>query len=148
METKELFIRQLSVIIENKKGAFADWAMLLSENNIDLIAAAIADIGERGTLRAIVSDPQRAYELLCEKRYAVSLTDVIAVPLLDHPGALAELLDLLRDHNISIEYLYSFLRRLEGDGVVALRANLPGAAVKVLMENGISPLREDQLKKK
>ena len=112
METKDLFIRQLSVIIENKKGAFADWALLLSENNIDLIAAAIADIGERGTLRAIVSDPQRAYELLCEKRYAVSLTDVIAVPLLDHPGALAELLDLLRDHNISIEYLYSFLRRL------------------------------------
>lgn len=86
METKELFIRQLSVIIENKKGAFADWALLLSENNIDLIAAAIADIGERGTLRAIVSDPQRAYELLCEKRYAVSLTDVIAVPLLDHPA--------------------------------------------------------------
>ena len=148
METKDLFIRQLSVIIENKKGAFADWALLLSENNIDLIAAAIADIGERGTLRAIVSDPQRAYELLCEKRYAVSLTDVIAVPLLDHPGALAELLDLLRDHNISIEYLYSFLRRLEGDGVVALRANLPGAAVKVLLESGISPLREDQLKKK
>ena len=73
---------------------------------------------------------------------------MIAVPLLDHPGALAELLDLLRDHNISIEYLYSFLRRLEGDGVVALRANLPGAAVKVLLESGISPLREDQLKKK
>ncbi len=147
METKELFIKQLSVIIDNKKGAFADWALLLSQNGIDLIAAAISDVGERGTLRAIVSEPQRAYELLRDRRYAVSVTDVIAVPLLDHPGALAELLDLLRDHNISIEYLYSFLRRLEGDGVVALRTNLPGAAVKVLLDSGITPLREDQLKK-
>lgn len=141
------FIKQLSVIIENKKGAFADWALLLSENQIDLIAAAIAETGERGTLRSIVSEPQRAYDLLREHKYAVSLTDVIAVPLLDRPGALAELLDLLRDHNISVEYLYSFLRKLEGDGVVVIRANLPGEAVRVLTEHGMSPLHEEQLKK-
>lgn len=147
METKELFIQQLSVIIDNKKGAFADWALLLSENKIDLIAAAISDIGAHGTLRAIVSEPQRADELLREHKYAVSVTDVIAVPLLDHPGALADLLDLLRDHNISVEYLYSFLRQLEGDGVVALRVNLPGAAVKLLLENQITPLQPGQLRK-
>ncbi len=147
MEKHNCFIKQLSVIIENKKGAFADWALLLSENQIDLIAAAIAETGERGTLRAIVSEPQRAYELLSEKKYAVSLTDVLAVPLLDRPGALAELLDLLRDHNISVEYLYSFLRKLEGDGVVVLRVNLPGEAVKVLTTHGLTLLREEQLKK-
>ena len=130
-----MFIKQLSVIIENKKGALADWATLMAANNIDLIASTLVDTGETGTLRAVVSDADAALELLRKARYAVTVTDVFAFPLFDHPGALAELLELLRDNNICVEYLYSFMRQLEGDGVVVILPNLAGAACALIVEH-------------
>ncbi|HWP52263.1 MAG TPA: hypothetical protein VN626_11275 [Clostridia bacterium] len=141
-----MFIKQLSVIIENKKGALADWATLMAQNNIDLIASTLVDTGETGTLRAVVSDVATALELLRKAHYAVTVTDVFAVPLFDHPGALSELLELLRANNICVEYLYSFMRQLEGDGVVVVRTNLPGAACVLFEAHHIPTLSEAQLR--
>ena len=143
-----MFIKQLSVIIENKKGALADWAALMAKNNIDLIASTLVDTGEMGTLRAVVSDAGTALELLRKANYAVTSTDVFAIPLFDHPGALAELLELLRANNICVEYLYSFMRPLEGDGVVVIRTNLPGATCALFEEQKIPMLSEAQLRAK
>lgn len=140
-----MFIKQLSVIIENKMGALADWATLMAQNNVDLIASTLVDTGETGTLRAVVSDPDAALELLRKAHYAVTVTDVFAIPLFDHPGALAGLLELLRANNICVEYLYSFMRQLEGDGVVVLRTNLPGAACALFEERHIPMISEAQL---
>ncbi|WMJ84210.1 hypothetical protein ACS3UN_08405 [Oscillospiraceae bacterium LTW-04] len=140
-----MFIKQLSVIIENKKGTLADWATLMAENNVDLIASTLVDTGETGTLRAVVSDPDTALELLRKAHYAVTVTDVLAIPLFDHPGSLAEILELLRANNICVEYLYSFMRQLEGDGVVVLRANLPGAARALFEAHDIPMISEAQL---
>lgn len=140
-----MFIKQLSVIIENKKGALADWSALMAKSNIDLIASTLVDTGETGTLRAVVSDTDAALELLRKAHYAVTVTDVLAVPLYDHPGALAQLLDLLRANNICVEYLYSFMRQLEGDGVVVIRTNLPGAACALFEAHHIPMISEAQL---
>lgn len=140
-----MFIKQLSVIIENKKGALADWATLMAAHNIDLIASTLVDTGETGMLRAVVSNADAALELLRKARYAVTVTDVLAIALFDHPGALAELLELLRANNICVEYLYSFMRQLEGDGVVVIRTNLPGAACALFEEHHIPMISPAQL---
>lgn len=142
-----MFIKQLSVMIENKKGAMADWASLISKNNIDLIASTLVDTGELGTLRAVVSDTEAAVELLRKEHYAVTVTDVFAIALFDHPGALAELLELLRSNNICVEYLYSFMRQLEGDGVVVIRTNLPGATRALFEKHNVTMISQDQLAK-
>lgn len=143
-----MFIKQLSVIIENKKGALADWATLMAQNNIDLIASTLVDTGETGTLRAVVSDPDAALELLRKAHYAVTVTDVFAIALFDHPGALAELLELLRANNICVEYLYSFMRQLEGDGVVVVRTNLPGAASTLFETHHVPMISQEKLASK
>lgn len=140
-----MFIQQLSVIIENKKGALADWAKLMAQNNIDLIASTLVDTGETGMLRAVVSDVDAALALLSKAHYAVTVTDVFAIPLFDHPGALAELLELLRANNISVEYLYSFMRQLAGDGAVVIRTNLPGAACALFEARQVPMISPAQL---
>ena len=95
-----MFIKQLSIIIENKRGALADWVILMAKNNIDLIASTLVDTGETGILRAVVNDPHAALELLRKAHYAVTIADVFAIPLFHQLGALAELLELLRANNI------------------------------------------------
>ncbi|MFV0496981.1 MAG: amino acid-binding protein [Candidatus Fimivivens sp.] len=140
-----MFIKQLSVILENKKGALADWAGLMADNNVDLIACAIVDTGETGTLRAVVNDPDTALELLRKAHYAATVTDVLAVVLLDRLGSLAEILALLRTHDICVEYFYPFMRQFEGDGVVVFRVNLPGAARALFEAHAIPMLSEEQL---
>ena len=144
-----MFIKQLSAIIENKKGTLADWATLMAANDIDLIACTVFETaGEMGILRAVVSDADAALGLLRQAHYAVTVTDVFAIPLFDHPGALAGLLELLRTNNICVEYLYSFMRQLEGDGVVVIRTNLPGAANTLFEQHKIPMLSEAQLNTK
>lgn len=143
-----MFVKQLSVIIENKKGALANWASLLSKNGIDLIASTLVDTGESGTLRAVVSDPDSAIELLRKEHYAVTVTDVFAVALYDHPGALSEILELLRSNDICVEYLYSFLRQIKEDGIVVIRVNLPLAARELFKKHNITTVSQDNLAKK
>lgn len=140
-----MFIKQLSVMIENKKGALADWTSLIAQSNIDLIASTLVDTGEMGTLRAVVNDPDAALQLLRKAHYAVTVTDVFAVPLFDHPGALSEILELLRNNNICVEYLYSFMRQVKGDGVVVIRVNLPRAASALFQEHHIATISQAQL---
>lgn len=140
-----MFIKQLSIIIENKRGALADWVIFMAKNNIDLIASTLVDTGETGILRAVVNDPHAALELLRKEHYAVTIADVFAIPLFDHLGALAELLELLRANNICVEYLYSFMRQIKGDGVVVLRTNLPGATCALFEAHHIPMISEEQL---
>lgn len=140
-----MFIKQLSIIMENKRGALAGWATLMEKNNIDLIAFTLVDTGETGVLRAVVNDPDTALDLLRKMHYAVTITDVFAIPLFDNPGALAQVLELLRSNNICVEYLYSFMRQIEGDGVLVLRTNLPGATCELFKENHIPMISQAQL---
>ena len=55
-----MFIKQLSVFIENKPGRLAEALNVLSENNIDISALSIAETTEFGVLRMIVSYPDVA----------------------------------------------------------------------------------------
>lgn len=143
-----MFIKQLSIILENRKGAMAEWTTLLSKNNIDLIATTVVDTTDHGVLRAVVNDPEAAVELLRREKYAVTVTDVIAVALYDHPGALSEVMCLLAENDICVEYIYSFLRQVEGDGVMVLRTNLPGATRKLFEEKNVPTISQEQLKGK
>ena len=140
-----MFIKQLSVFIENKKGALAEFARILGENNIDILAVTIADTTEFGILRAIVSDSEKAKESLEQAFYAVNITDVIAVTIADVPGGLVGILDILAKKGVDVEYLYSFVRHIGEMAVVILRVNKPKQAVELLYENGIRIVTQEEI---
>ena len=58
-----MFIKQISVFIENRHGRQTEFTKLLGKNNIDLIALSIADTTNFGILRAIVSDNDKALKI-------------------------------------------------------------------------------------
>ena len=143
-----MFVKQVSIFLENTKGSLKKVTALLRDNGIDLIALSIADTRDFGILRTIVSDTDRAVEIIREAGYAAKLTDVLAVAVPDRPGGLNDVLELLDEAGIAIEYLYSFVRTSGDHALIIFRVEelerasgvLEGAGIKLLMQEQVRNL--------
>ena len=100
--------KQLSVFLDNKSGRLTEVTEALGAAGINLSAMSIADNSDFGILRCIVSDPDRAYQVLKEAHFAVKITDVIGFACPNTSGSLAVVLKYLSEQGIFIEYMYSF----------------------------------------
>lgn len=138
-------IKQISVFLENRQGALEEFTALLGENGIDLIALSIADTTDFGILRAIVNDNDKTMAALRAHGYTANLTDVLAVAVPDTPGGLSGVLRLLRECGISIEYLYSFVRRIDHDAIIIFRVDKPEEAAELLRGKGVRMLEQGEI---
>lgn len=141
-----MFVKQVSIFLENTKGSLKKVTQLLRENGIDLIALSIADTRDFGILRAIVSDTDKAVEIVRDAGYAVKLTDVLAVAVPDRPGGLDDVLDLLDARDIAIEYLYSFVRASGDHALIIFRVENLEAAYDALSKAGVKMLMQEQVR--
>lgn len=103
-----MIIKQLSIFLENKSGRLHEVFEVLGHENINVSACSVADTSEFGILRMIVSDPEKAREVLKEKLFSVNVSEVISFATPNTPGALSKTLQILSEAGISIEYLYGF----------------------------------------
>ena len=101
-------IKQVSVFLENKTGRINEVAKTLSQHGINMQAFSMAETTDFGILRLIVSDVDKAVEVLRGENFAVMLTDVICLHCPNKAGALANILDQLAASEVSIEYMYAF----------------------------------------
>ena len=138
-------IKQLSVFVENEFGRLSDITQTLTDHAIDIRALSIADTTHFGVLRLIVSDPDRALQVLKDNSFAVSLTQVAAVRLDDEPGALNKVLQALKRHDIGVEYAYAFITRKADDAYLILRVEHLNDAVKALEREGFALLPESDV---
>ena len=148
MEVYRMYIKQISVFIENRTGRLAEFCRLLGDNGIDMIAITIADTTSFGILRAIVNDTEKAVKVLREANYAVTITEVLAVAINDQPGGLASALELLRSAGVSVEYLYSFVRHVGDDCAILFRVDKPEEAIRIFQANGVRLLTSEQVEVK
>lgn len=135
-------IRQISVFVDNKKGALADLLQHVAADGIDLRALAIADTADFGILRFITTDAEKAAQTLTAEGYICSLTDVVAAHIDDQPGGLAAELAVLASADIDVEYLYAFVTPLDNHACVVLRVNDNAAAEGALSAAGVTLLTE------
>ncbi|MEE0990205.1 MAG: ACT domain-containing protein [Paludibacteraceae bacterium] len=126
---------QLSVFLENKTGRLNDVAKVLAEAGINMTAFSVADNSDFGILRVLVSDPEKAKQVLKEKGFAVKLTNVLALRIGNSAGTLYGILDKLAESKVYIEYMYAFS---EGEQAsVVIRPNDIDQAIEILKENKI-----------
>ena len=138
-------VKQISVFYENTPGRLAHFTRVLGDNNLDLISLSVVDGGPMGILRGIVVDYERAMKVLAENGYTVKLTEVLAISVADRPGGMADVLDRFAEHNIAVEYLYSFVRNAGGQSLIIFRVNPLEEAEKVLAEAGIGLVSQEEL---
>jgi len=132
-----MFIKQLSIFIENKVGRLQAIMDTLSENDINIRALSIAETTEFGILRIITPDVEKAKQVLREVDVISKITDVIAVYIDDKAGGLAKMLKSITDAEINVEYMYAFLGRTEGKALMVLKADDEAKAEKALLASGM-----------
>jgi hypothetical protein len=138
-------ITQVSVFLENKKGRLLEVCSLLGKHNINIRALNVAESEGFGVLRIVVDKPQETVELLKKNNLVANLTDVVAVEVEDKPGGLARLLEILSKNNINVEYMYGFVEKHSNNALMVFRFDEPEKAAKVLLDNGITVVRQAQL---
>ena len=114
-------IHQISVFLENRTGQLAEITALLAKNGVDIRAISIAETADYGLARMIVSDAPKASAVLLEHGDILSMNPVWAVEVPDRPAGLAELLAVLAESSISVEYMYSLFTHKDGYAYMVLR---------------------------
>ncbi len=122
-----MIIKQLSVFLENKSGRLHEVFEVLGASNINVSACSVADTSEFGILRMIVSEPDKAHQILKEKLFSVNVSEVISFATPNTPGALSRALKILSEAGIGIEYLYGY--SIGEKSFIALRCDDSGKAV-------------------
>lgn len=138
-----MIAQQVSVFLENKSGRLNEVTKVLGNAGINLSAFSIADSSDFGVLRMIVSDPNKAVEVLKKHSFSVKTTRVILVTSPNKPGALAKLLEILSEENIFIEYIYAFSMN-DNSAVIVIRPSDIEKCDDVLTKRGDELLSIDE----
>ena len=138
-----MIVHQLSVFLENKSGRLTEVLEVLGEENIRITALSVADTAEFGILRMIVSDPEKARELLKNHNFTVNLTDVLSVIAPNEAKHYAKVLKILSDLDISVEYTYAF--SLGDKSIIILRCSNTENAIMALKSHEMELLKASDL---
>ncbi|MBR1966128.1 MAG: hypothetical protein IKA22_05920 [Lentisphaeria bacterium] len=135
-----MLIKQLSLFVENKPGSLYPICKVLKDNNISIRTLSLADTEQFGILRLLVKEWEKARDVLSEAGFIVKVTDVIALPVADRPGGLAELLEVVDKHNISVEYMYAFTFGHNQTAVMVFRFENPEETLKYFHAENIDAI--------
>ena len=136
-------IKQISLFLENKFGQLAQLLAILSQADVHIVSATVADTSDYGLMRLITSDQQRAFKVLKENGVLVSLNDVVALSVEPQAADFARVVELFTRRGINIEYMYSFL--FEGRLVLVLRCSRLDGVREVVRDNGLTFITETDL---
>lgn len=135
-----MLVNQIAVFLENRKGRINDLARVLKEQNVDLISMSIADTKEFGILRAITRDNEKAVQALKDAGFTVVTSELIGVEVDDRPGGLSDVLSMLNNQDVDIEYLYSYARIEKGKAIILLKVDDNRLALDALTKGGFKVL--------
>jgi hypothetical protein len=140
-----MHVEQISIFLENKSGRLAKVTEILSKAEVNIRALSLADTSDFGVLRLIVNDTEKAKLALKENGFTVGKTDVVAVEVPDKPGGLHNILMLLHNSGVNVEYMYAFVQQSGNNAVMIFRFDNTDEAIKLLQNNGVTVINGTEL---
>ena len=140
-----MHIHQISVFLENRVGQLAEITDLLAKANVDIRAISIAETADYGLVRLIVDDSQKASSILLQHGDILSMTPVWAVEVPDRPAGLAELLAVLTEASVDVEYMYSLFPQRDGYAYMILRVSDESRFLDALKQREIRVVSNEEL---
>ena len=138
-------IRVLTLLLSASPFKILNILDIIEELDINIRALSLADTSEFGILRLIVTEPARVKDELETKGFIVKITKVIAVSITDEPGGLNQVLRLLDENKINLEYLYAFIEQKTYNAIVILKLEDMEKALKVLKEGNANIIDSSEL---
>ena len=138
-----MFVKQLSVFLENTEGRLDEVLKILAQGGIDLLSASLADTMEYGVLRLLAKDPDKAKQILKDAGFAARIDEVIAV-VPDAVGSLAKVVGMIHAAGINISYIYGL--SIDGEGApIAIKTDDNAKAEALLNAAGVKTLGMEDL---
>ena len=139
-----MFVKQISVFLENTEGRLDEVLKILSQGGIDLVSACVADTMEYGILRLLAKEPDRAKQLLKDAGFSARIDEVIAVVVPDAVGSFAKVVSMIHAAGINISYIYGL--SLNGAGApIAVKTDDNSKAEAIIRAAGIKTLGMEDL---
>ena len=136
---------QVTVFVENRPGRISRIARVLADQDINIRAITISDMGEYGLINIICTDPDRAENILSQKGYSVSRKYVIVILMEDRPGAIAGITEYLQTKNINISNAYGFILKKGARAVLVLEVDDFDKAERMIRKGGFHTLTVKEL---
>ena len=129
--------KQISVFLPNTPGQLANFFEYLMDNKIYIRSVTVAETEDYGLILLLVDQFDKCINLIEEREYLHSVTEVVAVKMTDNISQLYEIAKTLGANNVNIEYLYTFAEKSSNVNTVAvLRLDDNENGIKVLIDNG------------
>ena len=139
-----MFVKQLSVFLENTEGRLDQVLKILAQGGIDILSASLADTMEYGVLRLITKEPDKAKQILKDAGFAARIDEVIAVVVPDAVGSLAKVVGMIHAAGINISYIYGL--SIDGVGApIAIKTNDNAKAEALLNAAGVKTMGMEDL---
>lgn len=130
-------IHQLSVFVENSPGHLRAPCQALADAGISLETLSLADTKQYGILRLIIRDWQRAKAILDAAGFVTNVVEVLAIEVSDQPGGLADVLRVIEQAGINVEYMYAFTEKRGDKAVLIFRFEDADAAIEALKNSEV-----------
>ncbi len=137
-------VNQLSVFIENRQGRLGEVLQVLKDNNVNILSISLADTTDYGLLRLIVNNPEHGRDVLLEAGFSSMLTEVLIIKVPHVAGALQNILSLIAEKNVSIEYMYGLSVEAE-DASIVMKTNQLDLACSILKSGHIDTMSSQEI---
>ena len=136
---------QLSVFLENKPGRLSEPCRILAQPDINILTLSLADTQQFGILRLIIKDWEKAMQVLKNAGFVVNTTEVVAVEVEDRPGGLENILQIIEQENVNVEYMYAFTYRQKDKAIIIFRFETPDKSIQLLQQKGVNLISSVEL---
>jgi hypothetical protein len=138
-------VRQFNVFIENRVGALLDVLRQFDSTDIRIISLNIVDSADCAIIRLVLTDPERSLEILQQKGFAVTESDLLVVQLPEGNQGLVQICKALLGAEINIHYAYPLLVGPAGRAALALHVEDHETAMQNLVSQGFTVFTENDL---
>ena len=138
-------VRQFNVFLANRLGALLNVVKRFETTDNRIIALTVLDSADCAIIRIVLSDPERAYEILEKANLPFTESDLLVVTLPDGPQPILQICKALLVAEISIHYAYPLMAEHAGRAALALHVEDIDTAAAHLQQNGFTLLSENDL---
>lgn len=136
-------VQQICVQMKSEPGELHEITEILKLEGVNIRAISVMDPGEGAVVRMMVDDPELAANALAGGGVAFYQEDVIAAEVPDHPGGLHAVLAALREAQINVQQLYSYLGRSGPHAILILVVDRLDEGIAVLRQNWVRVFDEE-----
>ena len=136
---------QISIFVENKPGRIERVAEIMAKANVNIRAFTVMGTFEYGVMKFLVDKPSTALEALKAHGISANKREIIAILMDDRPGGLHRVAKIFGQRKINIDDAYGFVIEDKKRAVMVVDVEKIAEAEKILKEEGIPTLTDDEI---